>query len=85
MRWSERDSQLDTHHNMGRRLGNSGTITVVVPRQGTPAASKQLQKFVANEVKKTNRVFQGQEPLSGTELHGLVSIKVISTGFRHLN
>ncbi|PVG04373.1 hypothetical protein CPB86DRAFT_803815 [Serendipita vermifera] len=56
---------------MGRRLGNPGTITVVVPRQGTPTASKALVKAVTSEVKKTGRVFQAQEPLSGTELQGL--------------
>jgi len=47
-------------------------MTVVVPRHGTPAASRGLVKAVAAEIKKENRVFQEQDHVSATELQGLV-------------
>ena len=57
---------------MGRRTGKSSTITVVVPRLGTPAASHALMKAVATEAKKSDRVFQEQDPVPSTDLQGLV-------------
>jgi hypothetical protein len=57
---------------MVRRTGKAKTITVVVPRHGTPTASHALTKAVAAEAKKAGNVFQEQDQISATELQGLV-------------
>jgi hypothetical protein len=59
---------------MVRRTGKAKTITVFVPRHGTPAASRALMKAVAAEANKTGHVFQEQDQISDTELQGLVRI-----------
>jgi hypothetical protein len=59
---------------MVRRTGKAKTITVIVPRHGTPAASRALMKAVTAEAKKTGHVFQEQDQISATELQGLVRI-----------
>lgn len=60
-------------HNMAKRKGGVKTITVVVPRHGTPATSRALVKTVTVEAAKTNRAFQAQDPVSQSDLQGLVS------------
>lgn len=61
---------------MGRRVGPPRTITVVVPKHGTPAAPHSLLKAVSATVKKQNprAQFQEQDPITSSELQEFVSI-----------
>lgn len=68
---------------MVRRTGKAKTLTVVVPRHGTPAASRALMKAVVAEAKKTGHVFQEQDQISATELQGLV--RMIDFAFHVIN
>jgi hypothetical protein len=61
---------------MARLTGLPRNVVVVVPRNGTPSAPRNLQAAAQQVLKKENKIFDMQDPITGADLQDLVCILV---------
>lgn len=59
---------------MGRLTGLPRNVVVVVPRNGVPSAPKTLQAAAQQVLKKENKIFEMQDPITGADLQDLVCV-----------
>jgi len=61
---------------MARLRGLPRNVVVVVPRNGAPSAPRSLQATAQQVLRKENKIFEMQDPITGADLQDLVCVLV---------